>query len=136
MKTIMLLLYVVCFTSFISAEDAGETDSLSFHCTVLYPETAEYPEVTVISDTVRFRLFYVDDECSGFTYRFSLQEDVLLLQRITTSPDACTSDEQLLYGVEGFISNVPKGNYLLELQTGASEKNLESIFREAVAVKK
>ena len=136
MRVTSFLLCVFFITPLSFAQDSENTDSISFKCTVLYPETAEYPEVSVAADTVKFRLFYVDDGCSGFTYRFLLKDDVLLLQRTTTPPDTCTPDEQVLYGVEGFIANVPKGYYLLELHTGTTEDKLESIFREGVTIKK
>jgi hypothetical protein len=118
------------------SQEMKDADTFVFQCTVLYPETAGYPEVSVVSDTVKFKLFYVDDGCSGFTYRLLQKDDVLSLQRTTSPPDTCTTDEQILYGVEGFIANMPKGEYLFELQTGATEKDLESIFREWVTVKK
>lgn len=136
MRVTFLLLCTLIIAPFTFAQDPEPADTVSFKCTVLYPETAEYPEVSVASDTVKFRLFYVDNGCSGFTYRFSQKENVLLLQRTTTPPDTCSSDEQVLYGVEGFIANLPKGYYLLELHTGTTEDNLESIFREGITVKK
>ena len=136
MRGTALFLLILIIISFTYAEDSEKPDSLTFHCTVLYPEKAEYPEVSVTSDTIKFRLFYVDNVCSGFTYRFSTTENNLLIQRTSAPPDTCTPEEQILYGVEGFISNVPKGKYLFELQTGATDDDLESIFREVVIVKK
>ena len=136
MRVLSLLVCVFFFTPLLFGQDSESTDSLSFQCTVLYPETAEYPEISVSGDTVKFRLFYVDDGCSAFTYRFLQKDNVLLLQRTTAPPDTCSTDEQVLYGVEGFIANVPKGYYLLELHTGTTEDNLESIFREGVTIKK
>jgi hypothetical protein len=136
MRGALLLFCMVCIVPCVNAQDSANTDSPGFHCTVLHPETPEYPEVSVVSDTVKFRLFYVDDGCSGFTYRFSKKDNLLLVQRTTTPPDTCTAGEQILYGVEGFIAGIPKGKYLFELQTGATQDKLESIFREAVTVKK
>ncbi|MBN1576106.1 MAG: hypothetical protein JW913_06115 [Chitinispirillaceae bacterium] len=136
MRGIFLLLCMLCIIPCAFAQDSENADSSSFQCTVLYPENAEYSTVSVASDTVKFRLFYVDDVCSGFSYRFSQQENLLLVQRTTSPPDTCTADEQILYGVEGFIANVPKGKYLFDLQTGATDNDLTSIFREVVIVKK
>jgi hypothetical protein len=135
MKATSLLQYILVITQFVFTQNPESAETINFQCKVLHPETAEYPEVSVASDTVKFRLFYVDDGCSGFTYRFSQKENVLLLQRTTTPPDTCTTDEQVLYGVEGFIANLPKGYYLLELHTGTDEDTLESIFREGVTVR-
>jgi hypothetical protein len=126
----------LCVTTFAFSDNVEKCDTLGFHCAVLHPEKAEYPEVSVSSDTVKFRLFYVDDKCSGFTYRFSKKENLLLIQRISSSSDTCTTDEQFLYGVEGFITNVPKGKYIFELQTGPADTKQTSIFRDAVNVKK
>jgi hypothetical protein len=136
MRGPFLLLCMLCLTPFVSAQDSENADPSLFHCIILYPEKAEYSKVWVASDTVKFSLFYVDDGCSGFTYRFSQKDDLLLVQRTTSPPDTCSPDDQVLYGVEGFIANVPKGNYLFELHTGATDNDLESIFREAVFVKK
>ena len=136
MRKVFFLFLVVGVVAPVFAQDSANTDSLSFECKVFYPETSEYPEVSVKSDTVKFRLFYVDDVCSGFTYRFSEKENTLLVQRTTTPPDTCTVNEQILYGVEGSITNVPKGKYLFELQTGAAGKKFESIFRDVVTIKK
>ena len=136
MKGLFLLLCMVGFMQTTLSQEKKDADTSVFQCTVLHPETAGYPEVSVVSDTVKFKLFYVDYGCSGFTYKFSQQDDVLSLQRTTSPPDTCSTDEQILYGVEGFIANMPTGDYLFELQTGATEKDLESIFREWVTVKK
>ena len=135
MRGVLFLSVVLCLLSSPSAQNPENADSLTFKCTVLYPETSGYPEVSVKADTVKFTLYYVDNVCSGFAYRLSKKDNTLLLQRTTTPPDSCIGDEQMLYGVEGYIANVPKGKYLFDLQTGATDGKLESIFREVVVVK-
>jgi hypothetical protein len=130
------LIFILGVATLSFSDNLEKSDTLGFHCMVLHPEKAEYPEVTVSSDTVTFRLFYVDDKCSGFTYRFSKKENLLLIQRISSASDTCTTEEQFLYGVEGFITNVPKGKYIFELQTGPDETKQTSIYRDAVTIKK
>ena len=137
MRAAALVLWIVCCITVVFAQESeADTASSSFQCTVLYPENAEYSSVSTAGDTVKFRLFYVDNVCSGFSYGFSQKENTLLVRRTTDSPDTCTPDEQILYGVEGFIAHLPKGKYLFELQTGTPGNRFESIFREVAVVKK
>jgi len=126
--------YLLTFIPFCSIIFA-QTASIGLSYTVLHPENAENSEVTVSADTVKFRLFYVDNLCSGFSYKFTPSPKTLLVQRTSSDSDSCTSDEQILYGVEGFLTNVPKGKYIFELQTGPDETHQESIFREVVNVR-
>ncbi len=113
----------------------AQSDSIGFHYTILHPENAENSEVTVSADTVKFRLFYVDDVCSDFSYRFLTCSNKLLVQRSSPDADLCTSEEQILYGVEGILTGVPKGKHYFELQTGPVDTLQESIFREFVNIK-
>lgn len=135
MRIMLHLTLFFTISSFFSTSFA-QSDSIGFSCTVLHPENAENSEVTTSADSVKFKLFYVDDVCSDFSYNFQLKSNTLLVQR--TSPDSgnCTSEEQILYGVEGILTNVPKGKFIFELQTGPDEKLQESIFREIVNIKK
>ncbi len=135
MRIMLHLTLFFTLSSFFSACFA-QSDSIGFSCTVLHPENAENSEVTASADSVKFRLFYVDDACSDFSYNFKLKSNILLVQRTSSDPQVCTSDEQILYGVEGILTNVPKGKYIFELQTGPDEKRQESIFREIVNIKK
>ncbi|HEX3019812.1 MAG TPA: hypothetical protein VHP36_05905 [Chitinispirillaceae bacterium] len=130
--------YFVCFLTFISVFSPvfAQTASIGFSYTILHPENAENSEVTVSTDTVKFRLFYVDNVCSGFSYNFVPNQKTLLVQRTSSDSDSCTSEEQILYGVEGHLTNIPKGKHIFELQTGPSKTIQESIFREVVNIKK
>ncbi|NLL14924.1 MAG: hypothetical protein GX267_16090 [Fibrobacter sp.] len=114
----------------------AQNDSIGFSYTILYPETVENSDVTVSADTVKFRLFYVDDVCSDFYYKFMIRANKLLVQRSSPDADQCTSDEQILYGVEGILTGVPKGKHIFELQTGPDDTHQESIFRELVNIKR
>lgn len=136
MRISWLFTIVLLLISTIFAQNSDQTDSIGFDCTILHPENAESSELTVSSDTVKFRLFYVDNVCSGFFYRFLRESNTLFVKRTSSPLDTCTSDEQILYGVEGHIINVPKGKYIFELQTGPSDSIQESIFREVVIIKK
>jgi hypothetical protein len=58
------------------------------------------------------------------------------VQRISPDADLCTSEEQILYGVEGILTGVPKGKHIFELQIGPDDTHQESIFREIVNIKR
>lgn len=114
----------------------AQNDSIGFSYTILHPENVENSEVTASADTVKFRLFYVDDVCSDFYYKFMIKSNKLLVQRSSPDADQCTSDEQILYGVEGILTGVPKGKHIFELQTGPDDTHQESIFRDLINIKR
>ncbi len=127
-----IILMLICFT----ALSFSQSDSIGFSYTILHPENAENSEVTVSADTVKFRLFFVDDVCSDFYYKLITSSNKLLVQKSSPDANLCTSEEQILYGVEGILTGVPKGKYIFELQTGPDDTRQESIFREIVNIKR
>lgn len=131
-----LLRYAFLMFIYFSTLSFSQSDSIGFSYTILHPENAENSDVTVSVDTVKFRLFYVDDVCSDFYYKFMPRSNKLLVQRSSPDADRCTSEEQILYGVEGILTGVPKGKYIFELQTGPNDTHQESIFREIVNIKR
>jgi hypothetical protein len=108
-------------------------DSLLFDYTVLEP-VAGNSDVWVSKDTVRFRIYYVDAECTTYDYQFARDGKSLIVKRVTMNAELCDNGSELLYGVEGRIWPVPKGKYLFELEAVVGTK-MSITLRDVAVVK-
>lgn len=84
-------------------------------------------------DTVSFRLFYVDTDCSDYAYYLFARSDSLIVCRTSARSGDCDPEAQSLYGVEGVAANVPSGRYQFILQSTWGS-TAETLFRDIVDV--
>ncbi|MBD3347159.1 MAG: hypothetical protein GF401_19060 [Chitinivibrionales bacterium] len=103
-----------------------------FKCAIL-DTTPSNSRVTVDGDSIFFRLFYVDMACSEFSYNLNTDEHLLIIRRSSDDELTCDEEEQSVYGIQGHIKDVPKGKYILQLESVFSgAKGI--LFREAIVV--
>jgi hypothetical protein len=116
-----------------SSEGRPVRGSIQFNYDILEPNPSK-SYVRTRGDTVSFRLYYVDTDCSSYDYYLFARSDSLIVCRTSARGGDCNPEAQSLYGVEGVAANVPPGRYQFILQSTWGS-TAETLFRDIVDVK-
>jgi len=137
MKYAIVLLAIILSYMTVFSQENGQpvpaADSITFTYKLLEPK-ADETDFVVIKDSVFFKIFYVDFECSEYVYEFEKNGIIFIIRRITNTENACTKETDQIYAFEGLLANVPKGKYQIQLENQYLNKKTV-LFREVVQVK-